>query len=129
MLSAEDQAAIQQLYARYNHAIDSGRAEEWAACFTPTGIFNSSVGGASEGKDALVTFAKGFAAQLPKARHWTNNLVIEGAPGGAKGSCYLMLLNAGTQPASVIATGLYRDELVKTGSGWLFSKRDVRTDA
>ena len=44
-LSVEDQLAIQQLYARYNHAIDFGRADEWAACFTSDGVFNSSAAG------------------------------------------------------------------------------------
>ena len=34
MLTADDRFAIQELYARYNHAIDSGNSGAWAATFT-----------------------------------------------------------------------------------------------
>ncbi len=43
-LSAQDYFEIQQLYARYNNAIDSGDAEGWAATFTSDGVFNTFVG-------------------------------------------------------------------------------------
>jgi hypothetical protein len=67
-----------------------------------------------------------------KARHWTNNLVIEAADGGAKGTCYLMLLRLtpGEQPpAAVMTTALYTDRLVKTADGWRFTNRSVTADA
>ena len=40
-LSAQDNFEIQQLYARYNIAIDGGDGEAWAATFTPDGAFQS----------------------------------------------------------------------------------------
>lgn len=128
-LATEDMLAIQQLYARYNHAIDSGDAQGWAACFIPNGSFTSSASGSLSGSDALASFAAGFAARL-KARHWTNNLVLEAEGTGAAGKCYLMLLRlAEGQPASVLATGIYDDHLVKRDGAWLFASRNVVTDA
>lgn len=127
-LNVTDQLAIQQLYARYNHAIDSGKAEEWAACFTPDGVFSAGSAGTFTGTEALTGFARGFAAQL-KARHWTNNLVLDGSGGRATGRCYLMLMRL--QPgsaATVLATGLYEDGLTKTPAGWRFASRAVRND-
>jgi hypothetical protein len=50
-LTADDYIEIQQLYAQYNIAIDSGHAEGYAATFTPDGVFNTS-----NGHDALVRF-------------------------------------------------------------------------
>ena len=126
-LSVDDHLAIQQLYARYNHAIDSGKAAEWAATFTPDGTFNSGQG-VFTGTEALAGFATGFAAQL-KARHWVNNLVIEGDAAAATGTCYLnlMALQAG-KPASTLVTAIYTDTLKKVGSDWKFTSRAVTPD-
>lgn len=128
-LSVEDQLAIQQLYARYNHAIDFGKAEAWADCFTPDGIFNSSASGESKGHEELVGFATTFSQRLT-ARHWTNNLVLEAAGDGARGTCYLQLLTpaAKEKPAAILATGVYDDRLTKTAGGWKFTSRNVTTD-
>ena len=129
-LSAEDQLEIQQLYARYNHSIDRGRSDDWAACFIADGVFSSSGAGEFTGRDALAAFAKGFAERM-KARHWTNNLVIEETPNGAKGSCYLILYALGGKesPANVLTTGSYDDELARTVDGWRFTRRTVTPDA
>ncbi|MGE5596733.1 MAG: nuclear transport factor 2 family protein [Hyphomicrobiales bacterium] len=128
-LSVEDQLEIQQLYARYNHYIDSGRAEEWADCFTADGRF-SSASGDFTGREALAGFAKGYAERL-KGRHWTNNLVLEATEKGARGSCYLILfaLTGQQPPAAPLVTGIYEDELVRDGGSWKFTRRTVHGDA
>ena len=129
-LSTEDQLAIQQLYAHYNHALDSGQGDAWAATFAPEGVFSSG-NGTFTGTEQLAGFANGFAKQL-KARHWTNNLVLDAAGEGAKGSCYLILLRltpGEKPPANIMATAIYNDELVKVGSDWRFARRTVTADA
>ncbi|MEO8540141.1 MAG: nuclear transport factor 2 family protein [bacterium] len=130
-LSVEDQLSIQQLYAKYNHAIDFGKAAEWAATFTPDGVFNSG-NGTFAGTEQLTGFCSGFATQL-KARHWTNNLILEGDGARATGCCYLALyrLTPGQQPpAGVLITGIYNDELAKGPDGaWRFTSRAVTGDA
>jgi ketosteroid isomerase-like protein len=128
VLSVEDRLDITQLYARYNHAIDSGDAAGWAACFLPDGTFSSPATGRVAGTAALEGFAANFAKNV-RARHWTNNLLIEPAPGGATGKCYLMMLRleAG-KPPSPGATGVYTDSIVKTADGWKFKSREVAID-
>ena len=127
-LSVEDHIAIEQLYARYNHNIDSGKAAEWAACFTADGVFNGGTG-VFTGTEALTGFATGFFKQL-KARHWTNNIVVDGDGAKATGACYLnLLMLAAGKPASTIATGIYNDELVKAAGAWKFSSRVMTADA
>lgn len=128
-LPVDDTLAIQQLYARYNHAIDSGKGDAWAACFTADGTFTSGSGDFA-GTEQLASFATGFAQRL-KARHWTNNLVIEAAEGGASGTCYLMLLRLGDgeKPTSILTTGIYRDSLAKQSGEWKFTSRKVVADA
>lgn len=50
-MTAQDYFEIQQLYAKYNHAIDSGNADGYADTFTPDGVFNGNAG-----RDALKKF-------------------------------------------------------------------------
>ena len=59
-LSIEDQLAIQQLYARYNHNLDFGKAAEWSETFTPDGTFTGA-GGKFAGTEQLQGFANFFA--------------------------------------------------------------------
>jgi uncharacterized protein (TIGR02246 family) len=124
-LSAQDYFEIQQLYARYNIAIDSGDAEGWAATFTPDGVFNTF-----SGHDALVGFVKTWREKLNGAtrKHWNNNLQITGTSREATASVYLILVDFSTKPPSILTTATYTDSLVKTKDGWRFTKRTTKGD-
>jgi hypothetical protein len=124
-LSSQDYQEIQQLYARYNVAIDTGDAEAYAATFTPEGVFNNFTG-----HDALVGFVKTWRERLSGAnrRHWNTNLLITGDGKNATGSVYLMLLDISTKPVSIAAVATYSDTLVKTANGWRFVKRTTQAD-
>ena len=125
-LSAQDYFEIQQLYARYNIAIDGGDAEGWAATFTPDGVFNTFVG-----HDALVNFVKTWREKLGGGtrKHWNTNLQLTGNAKEASGSVYLMLVDFSTKPPSIVATATYADSLIKTKDGWRFTKRTTKGDA
>lgn len=125
-LSTQDYVEIEQLYARYNHAIDSGDAAGWAATFIPEGKFQQLAG-----TEALKGFVRNWveARNGANLRHWNSNLVITPAAEGANASVMLMLLNVGTKPAAIAATGMYTDKLVKTDAGWRFAARTVKIDA
>ena len=125
-LSAQDYFEIQQLYARYNNAIDSGDAEGWAATFTPDGVFNTFVG-----HDALVNFVKTWREKLGGAtrKHWNNNLQITGTAKEANASVYLLLVDFSTKPPGIVGTATYTDSLVKTKDGWRFTKRTTKGDS
>lgn len=125
-LSTQDYIDIEQLYAQYNHAIDSGDAEAWAATFTPDGQFMRFTGA-----DALKGFIKQWRENMNGAnrRHWNSNLRIEPTADGANGTVLLMLLDVGAKPASILSTGMYKDTLVKTPQGWRFKSRNIQSDA
>lgn len=125
-LSTQDYVEIEQLYARYNHAIDSGDAAGWAATFTADGKFQQFTG-----TEALKGFVKNWVEQRNGAylRHWNSNLHITPSADGASGTVMLMLLNVGARPAAIAATGMYSDKLVKTPEGWRFAARTVKIDA
>jgi ketosteroid isomerase-like protein len=124
-LTPQDYIEIEQLYAAYNHAIDSGDGEAWAATFTPDGVFNERF----KGKEALVGFVKSWRERGGATRHhWNTNLVVTPSAEGANGKVMLMMLDSGTKPVSIMSTGLYTDALVKTANGWRFKSRVVKND-
>jgi len=124
-LTVQDHVEIEQLYAKYNHAIDSGNAEDWAATFTADGVFNNRF----NGRDALIGFVNNWKTNGGLSRrHWNSNLLISATPQGARGSVYLMLMDVSVKPAVVLSTGMYSDELVKTANGWRFKNRAVKPD-
>ena len=126
-MSAEDALAIEQLYARYNHAIRLGDGPAWADCFTPDGVFSNSRESVS-GRDALAAYADEFAKPR-NARYWINNLLIEASGEGVRGSCYLLLLHVEAgEPPAVQLTGTYTDSLVRAPGGWRFAARHVARD-
>lgn len=123
-LTAQDLVEIQQLYAKYNWSLDSGDAEGYASTFLPDGVFNANVG-----HDALVKFANTFHGGMGShVRHWNTNLLITPTPEGASGQVYLILVDFGTKPASIVTSASYSDELTKTAQGWRFRKRATKGD-
>ena len=123
-MTAQDYFEIQQLYAKYNHAIDSGDGEAYADTFTPDGVFNNNAG-----REALVKFVKdAWVGRMNGAtrQHWNTNLLINGDSKQATGSVYLMLVDLSTKPVSVMTMAMYDDQLVKTPQGWRFTKRQTK---
>ena len=136
-LQPSDYEEIRQLLARYNFAVDFGHIDEWLDTFTADGTFScvglpdgAPLGGKHEGKDALRAYAEShFAINQGRARHWNWNLVIEGSGDAATMQCYLNAHSAGQGDSALFrATGVYRDRLSRTESGWKFVEREVTID-
>lgn len=123
-LTPQDLVEIQQLYSKYNWALDTGDSKGYADTFTPDGVFNNNVG-----REAIVKFADGFNKGLGShVRHWNTNLLVTPSATGASGQVYLILVDFGTKPASIVTSASYSDELVKTPQGWRFKKRATKGD-
>ena len=125
-LTSADRMEIQELMARYNHAIDFGDVEAWVGTFVDDGVFHGSMG-RFEGRQALTDFAHGFVRDYPDGRHWINNIVIDGDGETATAACYLHMFRAsGDRPT--VATGRYHDRLRRVGGRWRFVWRVVTVD-
>lgn len=125
-LTVADYTAIQQLYARYNTAIDHGDAEGWANTFTPDGVF----AGNFKGHDALVGFVNNWRTNMSGAarRHFSADLVITPSAEGATGTVSTILVDLATKPASINGFVTYSDSLVKTANGWRFKSRAIKAE-
>jgi uncharacterized protein (TIGR02246 family) len=127
-LKGDDYLAIQQLYARYNTAIDHGDGEAWARTFTPDGVF----AGNFKGHDALVGFVNTWrtnpAMNGALRRHFSADLVITATAEGATASVSTLLVDLSTKPVSIANFVTYADVLVKTSEGWRFKSRAVKAE-
>lgn len=113
----------------YCLAMDYGRPDVWAACFTEDGIYRASFpnGDTREvvGRDALAKYARGHVgppARYPKHLSWAPVLDIDGDR--AVGIGMFTIINQGPAGPIVEVFGRYDDELRRGGDGiWRFSSR------
>ncbi|MBM3778970.1 MAG: nuclear transport factor 2 family protein [Acidimicrobiia bacterium] len=131
-LTALDHAEIRNMYAMYNHYVDSGKDEgrAYANLYTPDGIFhiNLQTKRTVRGHDALAELARGAGSPPPvlKAAHHAVNVMIEPTAAGANGSAYLIMISSPTLGTSTTGlSAMYFDKLVKTADGWKFKERRV----
>jgi 4-carboxymuconolactone decarboxylase len=131
-LTALDYAQIEQLYAHYNHYIDSGTDEgrAFASLFTPDGVLHTGAPGLGEvrGTAALAELARTIGSPPPavKASHYAANIMIDPSPEGATGSAYLVMMSSPREGTSVTGASLiYSDALVRAPDGWKFKARTV----
>jgi hypothetical protein len=142
-LTAEDYAAIYQLYATYPYSFDgSGTAGlQWGDVFTADGIHINATGNEFfKGRDMLNAFAGGklrlerspsgansvywLDLSRPNGKnqfnvgHFITNILLEPTAEGVKSKVYLMGVNvAGGQ---IFPRGIYFDTIEKTAEGWRF---------
>jgi hypothetical protein len=132
-VSTDDYVEIQQLYAHYCHALDTGNPEAVAQCWTKDGEMTRGYGPGQANAERTPTSgpAMGFAmggANGGGTRHMYTNMVVTKTPGGAKSSVYLLLYTSTVTPSSFVEVAIMDDTLVKTPAGWKFKKRVVWRD-
>lgn len=129
-LSIEDYLAIQQLAARYNHAIDSGDGPAYADTFVEDGVLDAGEL-VVEGRQALSAFATTFARSVRAPRHVATSLLIDGDGQHAELRAYVQLYSLSGEPPhqEVRASGTYADRLVKQNGHWRFARRTYVDDA
>lgn len=139
-LSTEDRLDIQELNSRYFYAIDGldalipgDPAQNWANTFTEDGSlslvkFDGEILQSVQGRKALVDLYKTFP-DIATTRHWFNDLLIESTETGVTSGCYIIAMNIKNNPATIIRSGVYQDQLVKLTQGWKFKSRKLILDA
>jgi len=128
-LPIEDVIAIQQLMARYNHAIDGGDSATWADTFTEDGTFDLG-GKVLKGREELVGFSDGFSGTVSNPRHFASNVLIEGDGDEARVRAYIHVTKTVGQPAEtvIMTSGSYDDTVRRVDGEWRFAARRFTRD-
>jgi uncharacterized protein (TIGR02246 family) len=128
-LSTDDIVEIQQLAARYCHAVDAGDGPSFAATFTPDGSL-SAAGQKYAGRENLATFATGVPLGVPGIRHALSNIWIGGDESQASLRAYMSVsARVGPEGSRVeVSTGKYDDTLIRVDGQWLFAERVFTSD-
>jgi uncharacterized protein (TIGR02246 family) len=128
-LSAEDQLAIRDLAARYNHAIDSGDGIAYAGTFVDDGLLDAGEL-VVRGRDALEEFATSFAGSVRAPRHIATSLVVDGEGDHAELRAYVQMFAMVGEPPrhEVTVSGTYSDTLARVGGAWRFVRRTFTRD-
>jgi hypothetical protein len=134
-VSAEQFAAITNLYARYNLASDEGDVEGYADCFTEDGHLELlplgfTVDGRPKLREHKTRDVQGRDGRY--RRHWNGSLALDLiAPDTVRGRCYLIAYNGEpTKMPNVADVGVYEDRIVRCSDGkWRFSHRLLKMDA
>jgi hypothetical protein len=132
MLSLHDRLDISDLYSRYAHSVDAGLYDQWCDCFVTDGQLSVPVNNILvRGREELGAFARAyFERSAGLERHIMSNVLIQTAPEGVRGSCYLTMLlgGAGRSSPRLTTTGTYSDQLARTSDGWRFVDRVLNVD-
>lgn len=117
------------LLARYQFLVDSGKTRELSELFLPDAIYRTN-NEELVGQEAIFDFfrrtadAFSSAAFLP-ARHRLSSVYIQPRPdsSAATYACFQLVGSAGLNH-----WGTYRDEVVRTNDGWRFARRKVKLE-
>jgi len=131
MTEFEEREQIRELYVRYALSIDEDRREDWVACFTEDGVFESPRLGRHAGREGLREFTRIYkeAQAGAQVRHVMSNISVQIEGERATGMCYLTYYHTKGGKSELAAVGGYRDKLRKVGGKWLFEHRKVFVDA
>ena len=125
-LSAEDRMDILELYARHNHAIDSGDVETLIALFTADGGFvQPGSGRFYSGRDVLRDFFRKRTGRSDVRNyvHWTSNVMITATGQGADVRSYGMLVENAEGGHRIRNASLKLDQLRREEGQWRFHLR------
>jgi hypothetical protein len=132
MSTADDKLEILDLVSRFSHAFDGGDPDAFANVFTPEGMFAERIGGQDfvrgRGHKELKAFARGDVEKrgTNQPRHHVRNTVfVEITYDRALTRTYFLTTNVSGagKLATVIGTGIYEDESIRTPEGWRISRR------
>jgi len=121
-----EKLAIQELFARYAHAVDNLDPEAWVQCFTPDGVFQVGTR-AMRGQAALRGYAEVHVREI-RCRHLMGNFLYEIHGDEATGQCSMLATLATAGGYKIFAQGRYVDRLVKQDGQWKIAHRRVELD-
>ena len=120
MIDPRDRQEIRDLTVRYNDAFDGADGPAWVNTFTEDGVFESRIGGRTEGRAALLAW---FEQRPHHTIHATTDALVEGDGDEATQHCTVLVFERHDGGAELRSVGHYTDRLRRTQDGWRFTYR------
>lgn len=131
-MSADDRFAIEDLYASYAWALDTGDVDGFVACFTADAVVIEEVfeepdrWEGTSGVRQMIEHYKN-APGFPGRQHHISQMVLQGDASACASRAFAFVTEChGEPPYLVRFAGYYLDRLVNSGGRWLFSERVIR---
>ncbi|MDT7708905.1 MAG: hypothetical protein QOG20_4512 [Pseudonocardiales bacterium] len=122
-LDAYERGRLVELYARYTHAYDEGRADDVADLFTVDGEFARPGADPVRGRTDLAAMVRASAARGTGNRHLVSAVVVEAGPDGtATGQAYVQVVGT-TNGTRVVVMGRYDDDFAREHGRWRIRSR------
>ena len=122
-LTTDDRLAIAEVLARYCHAIDQRRWEDFHELFTDDCRLDfGAVMGVFEGREGLERFTQTLDATGVFMRHYTTNMVLHGDGARVRAESYVLAIT-GPSDSRMQTTGRYDDEFQKVAGRWRIRER------
>jgi len=129
-LSGTDYEEIKALYARYNQGSDFRDADLFLSAFAEDAVMTRG-GRDIVGMDALrAERAERYQGKTGDVgrRHFNGSFIISPTEAGASARAYYLLMDVTTRPPTMVASGYYQDEFVRTSHGWRIKHRTLFSD-
>ncbi len=126
-IEARDQAAILDIIARMNHAIDANDYALYASFYTADGVIDSGFGPPSVGAAAIVASLEMSAPFITNKRHVMGNPVISGSGDQAKVTYYLVVFER-QAGLTLAGTAVITDTLRRENGVWKVATHTTRMD-
>jgi uncharacterized protein (TIGR02246 family) len=121
-----DWLQIQELVARYNHAIDHHDPKAWADVFEEDGTLMVNGEVRARGRAQLFDYVeRRRLAGEPRLRHWVTNMIADIRGDHATAKLYVMAFNVGAGLEAPYVMGEYEDEVVRRQGRWRFRVRHM----
>ena len=128
-ITVEDRVAIDDLFARYAWAVDTGDVEAFVPLFTPDAVIldpNGRFDAETGGPAAFVELMRGNPT-FPGRQHWVGQLVLEGDTESITARSFAIVPSLHrTGATNLHLVAWYEDELRKVDGRWLFAARAIR---
>ena len=130
-LTGQDYDEIKGLYARYNQGSDFRDTELFLSAFADDAVMTRDGGditGISELRADRARRYQGQAGDVGR-RHFNGSLLIRPTVEGASARTYYILYDVAARPRTMISSGYYHDDFVRTANGWRIKNRTLIVDA
>jgi hypothetical protein len=126
-ISTADKLEIQELLANLYWEIDSHRAEGWANCFAPDGVFDGNKYGEFRGRIAIAGFIRSHIEKGNEdaSRHCLTNFRFQDAPGGATVSTYVAKFRCDSRPGVFVAAADLKAQVKRVDGKWQIDRLEL----